>query len=158
MRNYELPSQGRLQELFAYNDGELIYKKCRGRQPIGSIAGAKHHTGYYQISVDKKLYLKHRLVYQYHYGNLLQEQQIDHIDRDRGNNKIENLRVADQTHNLYNTCVNSRNQLGVKGVSTCPSGRYSSPISHYGKQEYLGTYDTIEEAHQAYMKRLNELH
>jgi len=46
----------------------------------------------------------------------------------------------------------------VKGVSTRPSGRYTSRIAHYGKQEYLGTYDTIEEAHQAYMNRLNELY
>jgi len=155
MRNYQLPSQGRLQELFAYQDGELIYKKCRGRQPAGSIAGTKHHTGYHQISVDKKIYLKHRLVYQYHYGDLEQEQQIDHIDRDKSNNRIENLRVVDQTQNNYNTKVRKDNELGVKGVSTAHSGRYYSRIAHNGKTEYLGIYDTIEEAHQVY---LNEFH
>jgi hypothetical protein len=158
MRNYQLPSQGRLQELFAYQDGELIYKKCRGRQPAGSIAGTKHHTGYYQISVDKKIYLKHRLVYQYHYGDLEQEQQIDHIDRNKSNNRIENLRAVDQTQNNYNTRTRKNNELGVRGVSTkAKSGKYYSRITHKGKIEYLGIYDTIEEAQQAYVKRYNDL-
>jgi len=97
-------------------------------------------------------------VYQYHYGDLEQEQQIDHIDRNKSNNRIENLRAVDQTHNNYNTKVRNNNELGVRGVSTkAKSGKYYSRITHKGKIEYLGIYDTIEEAHQAYLNALHKL-
>jgi len=153
-----MPPQAELTALFEYNNGDLIYRTCRGRQPAGSIAGSpRKDNGYIQISVGKSMFFAHRLVYQYHYGNLKSTDFIDHIDRNPKNNRIENLRVVSQTQNNYNTKIDARQTSGYKGLNKRPNGRYSARINHNGQCYYLGTFDLPEQAAQAYESKQREL-
>lgn len=111
-------NQKRIKEIFDYReDGVLIRKEFLGNQiNIGDGAGCDTGTGYLSTSVENKLYLVHRLVWLWHNG-YLPEHGIDHINRIRNDNRIENLREATQRCNLRNCGNFSHNTSGVKGVN-----------------------------------------
>ena len=158
MKAKELPSKERLHQLFDYQDGQLIYREDTKGRKRGSIAGCKFwDMDYVKVKIECVSYLLHRLVYQYHHGNLTPKDIIDHIDRNPGNNTIENLRVVSNSTNGLNRGLQKNNTHGYKGVSKSSKNRYMARIMINGKHEYLGNYNTPEEAHQAYMERLNEL-
>jgi hypothetical protein len=75
----------------------------------------------------------------YHYGKL--PKLLDHIDRNRLNNKIENLRPASYTLNALNRNLAKNNKSGVKGVSN-----YKNKWRVYFKNEYHGAYEDFDEA------------
>ena len=92
----EALTQARLHELFDYKDGQLLNKtKRRSQVEIGAPAGHKTVRGYVNIRVDGKMYKAHRLIYLYHHG--VMPDMVDHIDCDRANNRIENLRRLHQS-------------------------------------------------------------
>ena len=107
-------TQERVKELFEYKDGDLIRKIASGCYKKGSIAGSQLR-GYVRTGVDGFAYFNHRLIWLWCNG-YFPENQIDHIDRDKSNNKIENLREVSRTCNLRNTGLPSTNTSGVKGV------------------------------------------
>lgn len=83
--------------------------------------------------------------------------QIDHIDGDGLNNKIENLRLANSAQNNSNRSFNGA--VGFKGVYWNKSGKaYRAQIQINGRRIYLGSFATPEEAHEAYVKAAKELH
>ncbi len=71
---------------------------------------------------------------------------VDHINRDKNDNRSINLRFVTPQASALNTSLRSNNTSGVKGVSHTPSGRYRAYITINGQWKSLGTYDTIEEA------------
>lgn len=90
-------------EWFEYrpSDGALLWKKCTSKtgsgpnQP-GKVAGcSKHHLGYPIVNLLKSTYLQHRIVWEMHNGPVPEGLTIDHINRDRADNRLENLRLAD---------------------------------------------------------------
>ena len=99
--------QDLIRELFDYRDGALHRKN-------GSKTGTINSTGRRQISINGKLYKEHRLIFLWHNGWVPFE--IDHIDGDPLNNKIENLRVATHSQNGANTARRADNTSGEKGV------------------------------------------
>lgn len=102
-------SQKKIKEKYFYFGGYLHSRKTGervGYHPIGN---------YSQIWTHGKLYYAHRLIYLYHYGET--PDLIDHIDRDKTNNKIENLRASNKTTNACNAKIGVDNTSGVKGVS-----------------------------------------
>jgi hypothetical protein len=103
----------KLNDIFEYRDGELYWKIRQGRSWPGRMAGTAH-KGYKRISIDRKLYLAHRLIFLYHRGWAPAE--VDHIDGNPRNNCIENLREASPNQNNANRGLRSNNVSGVKGV------------------------------------------
>lgn len=79
---------------------------------------------------------------------------IDHRDTDRRNNRRDNLRKATRSQNQGNTNMHVDNLTGYKGV-TRNHARYMATITIQGKYHYLGTFDTPEQAHAAYIKAAN---
>lgn len=75
---------------------------------------------------------------------------IDHKDRNRFNNQRNNLREATQTQNNGNMSLRKDNLVKLKGVSKTKVNRYMSRIRIHNNVIYLGTYNTPEEAHEAY--------
>lgn len=88
---------------FVYIDGEL-YRKC----------GTLNKNGYHNTKYKEKIYRSHRLIFFYHYGYL--PKCIDHIDGNKSNNKIENLREATYSQNLCNRRTLSNNTSGAKNI------------------------------------------
>ena len=104
-----------LKDSFHYNDGHLFWKeRINPAVNINNPAGC-NSCGARVIRINKKLYLEHRLVFLFHHGYL--PKKIDHINGDRSNNKIENLRECTSAQNSWNSKTPTTNTSGVKGVS-----------------------------------------
>jgi hypothetical protein len=153
-----------VKELFDYKDGELYWKKplnstVRKRQyyASGDKAGKQHSAGYIQITYQSKLYLAHRLIFLWHHGHL--PRVLDHIDGDKHNNKIENLRAATHSENQFNRKMNSNNKSGYKGVTwNNECKKWQAVVSYQKKHFYLGMYKDIEDAAEAVKLKREELH
>lgn len=126
-----------LLSVFEYKDGFLYWRKN------GKKAGTRHHTGYTQVGLKGKLYSAHRLVFMMHHGFI--PEIIDHIDGDRSNDRIENLRAASWAQNLQNMKLRPNNKSGVKNVSWCGKrNKWIVQLSINGRQTNLGRYDDLE--------------
>lgn len=139
----------------------LFYWLIKGcRNSVGDVAGTTCIRGYVNICVKNRIYKAHRLAWLYVYGSW-PKNQIDHIDRNKSNNSISNLRDVPQSLNQQNR-VNHRNdnKINMLGVSLWSDGRsgFKSQINVGGKIKYLGTYDTKEQAHEAYLIAKNKYH
>jgi len=95
----------------------LINKVNRRKARAGQEAGSINSAGYYSTSFKCKSYLNHRIVYFLNTGIDPEEKQIDHIDSNRLNNKISNLRLATCKQNQDNRKKQKNNISGVTGVS-----------------------------------------
>jgi hypothetical protein len=141
-------TQQYLHQVFDYIDGHFYRKiKTSNFANLGKV-GHIGNRGYEIISVCGRQYLAHRLAWFYVYG--VMPSMIDHIDGDRKNNKIENLRICDCSKNAMNSGVKKRNKLGVKGVFESKNGKYVAQICLNYKKIHIGTFHTIEEASDAY--------
>lgn len=141
-----LPPLAVLQEFFSYDPetGLLTRVKKTGRMPAGSPVGNVNPDGYLDFTFNKRRYKTHRVAWLFITGSDPGDLHIDHIDQDTTNNKAENLRLATNAQNAWNTKVATGWQVS--------KGRYRARIAYRGKQITLGTYDTAEEAHAAYIE------
>jgi hypothetical protein len=142
-------TQKRLHELFEYReDGNLIRKiNVSSNARKGDIIGTIHNRGYMTVLVDQKSYLVHRLIFLYYHGYLTEGLQIDHIDGNRQNNRIENLREVTGSQNNMNSKIRSNNTSGVKGVWWSKEKRkWRSMVKVNHKEIFLGYYTSLEEA------------
>jgi len=87
----DYPTQQQIDNLFYYDDGFLRWKNSKRKDRNGSIAGAISGGNYRQIKIDNKFYYAHRLIWILFNGSISKELEIDHIDSNPTNNKIENL-------------------------------------------------------------------
>jgi len=111
-----------------------------------------HHTGYAYAYVEGKETSLHRLLVKTKKG-----MQVDHINQDKLDNRLSNLRVCSQTENRRNRPMTRRNTTGYKGVVES-YGKYAAKLGYMGKKLHLGYYVTAEEAARAYNKKAQELH
>ena len=145
--------------LFNYKNGELYWKKLTSnlsRVKIGSKAGHLNKSdGYCRIIINNKSYLVHRLIFLYHYGYL--PKYIDHIDRNKSNNNIENLRGVTRSQNLMNSKIR-KGSSQYKGVSQHKSNKWQARIMHQGKRIYLGLFINEIDAAKAYNDAIIKYH
>lgn len=137
-------------ELFVYEENGFLKKRASNVKPYPWY---ERKDGYYQTMVRGKHYLLHRLVWLYHYGRFAKE--IDHINGNKKDNRIENLRSCTRQENLYNSKKRKDNKTGYKGVVYCPVNPfrpYRAQIRVNGKRIYLGFYDNLTDAGEAYMR------
>ena len=139
------------------------YYKRGGRKQIEKwhlVKLSLHQTGYKIFAFSHKGKIKtfyyHRVVYlannpQFNIYDTSKENVIDHIDCVKTNNDISNLRVVTQQENQFNTTCKGYYFDKAKG-------KYKARIGLNEKKIYIGSYDTPEEAHQAYLKKKEEVH
>lgn len=148
------PTRERLKEVLLYNPvtGLFTWKiKPNRRIKIGSIAGCAGANGRMVIRVDGVLLHASRLAWLYMTG-VWSDLQIDHKDCNPLNNKWENLREATSAQNMANTRKRLRNSTGFKGVVFHQKNKkWVANISHENDRIYIGSFDTREEAHAAYI-------
>ena len=140
----------RLKELLSYNEntGIFIWKIANSRRiHIGDVAGSKSKvSGYVEIGIDGKIYLAHRLAWFYIYG-YLPENKIDHRDRIKHHNWLDNIREVSQSCNLKNTGNFSHNTSGVKGVCFHKKQhKWFAQLKNKQKTKNLGLYSHFEDA------------
>ena len=158
----ELPSQERLKELFDYDPetGVFTWKvNRRTKKTKGKTAGSIDTRGHIQISINSSLYLAHRLAWVYYYGESPGDMFVDHINLNKCDNRIKNLRLATNTQNQYNKSLNKNNKTGYKGVSFHKKkNNYRATIRVDGEYKYLGSFYTPEEASLAYQAAAKQYH
>lgn len=151
----QLPPQAYLLECFDYVDGELIWLQ-RPREHFktqGAWVGVSKRTvgksaftlsnGYYVVSVDSNLYQAHRVVYKHQTGN--EPLYIDHIDRDKLNNKIENLRDVTPSINSHNRGDNTQHHHLPNGIRF-HDNKYHVRVCFTNQAFELGSYHTLTQA------------
>ena len=149
MSNYKpLPSPDELNDLFEYSEGQLIRKTSAGPRKKGSVAGRPNHDGYTVVTINGKEYMAHRIIWKIHTGEDPSVLEIDHINRDRKDNRIENLRAVTRQEN-------QKNRVQAKVMRKNITGKLYIKYRAYKKTNqwevsvrgtYLGTFSTYEEA------------
>ncbi len=139
-------TQKRLKEILNYDPdtGEFTRaKSLRNQVKKGDPAGSFHHNGYLGIFLENKKYYGHRLAWLWVYGRF-PENETDHINGDRADNRISNLRCVDRKENTKNKCIRSDNTSGVNGVCRTPAGKWRVYIGVSGTQKILGAFDDFD--------------
>ena len=136
-----------LQDVLRYESTTGIFywkKKLNSRLTIGAVAGGVDCEGYWRIKVNKKLYAAHRLAWLFVYGSF-PSTELDHINRVRDDNRIENLREVTRSENQHN-------KNGVKGYSWHKKAKkYEVQLCVQKKHIYGGLFETQEAAHAHYL-------
>lgn len=151
----------RLRHAIAYDpvNGELRWKQTvNGRwAKAGELCGGLDAKGYRTLALDGRQYKAHRVAWAIHYG-VWPEGLIDHIDHNRTNNAIGNLREATQAINSQNLVrAQARNRSGLLGVYPLHR-KWGARIMANGTRMYLGSFDSPADAHQAYLSAKRRYH
>jgi hypothetical protein len=144
-----------------FETGKLTWKTTDANRNaiVGEEAGNIGANGYRRVSIDGGLYLVHRVVFalahrRWPVGGL------DHNNRDRLDNRLENLRECSASENRMNSGARSDCVSGLKGASfERRTGLYKAVIrmtGRGGRRKFLGRYKTAEEAHRAFCKASQE--
>jgi hypothetical protein len=119
-----------------YRNGELYWKIPKPNRKMNASVGAINGRGYKHVGVKVKdkthYFLIHRLVYLLHHG--YNPESIDHIDGNKLNNAIENLREATNAENMQNTWTQKNSTTGVKGVHAHKLGGWVAEVMVEGKR------------------------
>ena len=145
-------------EYFEYKDGQLYWKKSTNKKiKIGQIAGCITNKGYLTIKVNKKPYLAHVIIFAMHHGYFPKE--IDHIDCNKLNNKIENLREATREQNQWNRKIQSNNTSGCKGVYWSNRDKTWRVAIRFNKKiNHLGSFKDFELAELVAVEARSKFH
>ena len=140
-------TQEQLRETFTYReDGEILWLKNRTRSRVGTIAGTyTDNRGYKMVNIKNKPYKRSQVIFKYHHGYL--PEVIDHKNRIRTDDRIENLRSSDRTQNARNVSLDKRNISGKTGVTWDKARlRWCAKITVKGQSKSLGRFSSIHEA------------
>lgn len=119
--------------------------KC-GKWKAGQRVGSTDSKGHRQVRFEGTLYLEHRLIWLHVFGRW-PDGEIDHINRNRSDNRLSNLRECVHAENMKNQSIRSTNKTGVSGVSFYkPYGKYAAHIRFAGRQQFLGYFAKFEDA------------
>lgn len=144
-------NQARVRELFDYDPvrGVLVWRVNRRGSfaRVGAVAGS---TGrYVTVSVDCRIYPAHSLIWLWCHG--VYPDEIDHINRNKHDNRLENLRVCSRSQNTGNVGLRSTNVTGYRGVWFAKhAGRWRAAIKINGRSKHLGYFGTAQFAAIAY--------
>jgi len=125
--------------------------KSRNAKFAGKVAGNKTQHGYWRVYIDRIPCQAHCLAWLYVHGEW-PTTDIDHIDRDRLNNRIANLRLATRAQNNANASVRKSSLSQIKGVSwDKQKGKWSARIKFGNRQTHIGYFSTKNDAATAYL-------
>ena len=129
--------------------GVFRFRASRGRRKAGDVAGYVKADGYRMIHVGDKWRYAHRLAWLVSTGSW-PEAEIDHINGQRDDNRLANLRAATRSENMRN--VPSNKGWHRKGT------RWQALIRINGERKYLGTFSTERDAQTTYEQAAQKLH
>jgi hypothetical protein len=145
-----LPTAARIRELLSYDESAGLFRWVIkiGRAAGKEFAGATRPDGYVVINVDGRSCRAHQLAWLYVRGEW-PSGVIDHINRDRSDNRIANLRLATRGENMANTSKRAGRQItGVRFAAH--ANKYMARLGVNGKTVFLGYFLKEEEANRAY--------
>lgn len=146
----EQGSQAVWDHLFKYNNGKLYWKNKfpKSKAVIGAEAGGVYDGRYRVVKIRGSVYYTHRIIWELFNGDIPCGYEIDHVNHDITDNRIENLRLVKPEENKRNIPLSSRNITGFIGVVATKYG-YGSKVTYKGVEYWLGTFDSAEKANKA---------
>lgn len=153
-------TQEELRQVLNYDaaSGMFTARMCTPNRPVGALAGGVNKsTGYYKVSVYGRQYFAHRLAWLYVHGEW-PEADIDHINRDKLDNRISNLREVDRSTNLQNRDLPPKKSGFVGVTKNKHYDRWAATITTEGRKRHLGMYSSPEDAHAAYTAARKTMH
>lgn len=111
--------------------------------PVGTKITCRKNNGYICVCINNKQYLAHRIAWLLATGRW-PTQFIDHINRDKSDNRFVNLRECSKRQNAGNRKIARNNTSGIRGVTQTPHGTWK--VQAAGPKRYLGSFKTKEEA------------
>ena len=154
-------TQDELKRILDYNPETGLFRwkeRVARRAQVGSVAGGTNCKGYRVIRINRKDYKAHRLAWLYMFGHF-PENDTDHINGDKADNRIINLRKATRSENEANKGKPITNTSGYKGVSWHKADKkWMAYIKVNKKQKNLGSFNCPIEAHEVYKTAANQLH
>jgi len=140
-------TQHELKENLDYDPGDGIFRwRNSGYGKFaGQAAGTVTVNGYRIIGIGQGKYYAHRLAWLYVHGEF--PEKIDHINHDRQDNRIENLRSVNVRANAMNAALRKDNTSGHVGVEWLEANKkWRARVCLHGKTKHLGLFDTKEKA------------
>lgn len=149
-----------LSKYISYNkDTGIISWKVRWYKARPGDEAGWIKDGYRELCVKRMLFKGHRVAWAMVHGECPVDMQIDHINGVRDDNRICNLRLADNSQNNANVKLKSNNTSGYKGVTwSKASKKWAAQIHHKGKHIHLGLFDRKEDAAMAVMSARHLYH
>ena len=147
-------TQKQLKNLLCYDPDTGVFIRRKNNKVAGHPLASRP---YLRTMLRGREYYMHRLAFLYMTGSF-PEKEVDHVNGVKDDNRWANLRTATPFENSVNVHTHrSHNKLGVLGVS--PSGsKFIAKLTTKGRQQHLGTFDTAEEAHNAYLEEKRKQH
>ena len=143
MRN--MPYASVLHDLFECKDGSLFWKITFNKVKAGDEAGYKTSTGYRVVRINNVKHYTHRLIYTMFNGEIPEGMVIDHVNCNRADNRIENLRICDSYQNAQNKSLNKNNKSGFKNVHWLKSvNKWKVQLRVNGKMKNIGLFKDLE--------------
>jgi hypothetical protein len=155
----DMITQERLKELYDYDPKTGLFTQRFNRRGTfaGRTAGSKGKNGYIKLCVDKNHLLAHRLAWLYMNGQF--PPMIDHINGQRDDNRIENLRICTSHENHCNVAIAKNNTSGVKGISfSAQTQKWKPQVMCKGKRYFLGYFESLVDAEAALKELREKLH
>lgn len=140
--------------------GVFVWRnKPNRRITVGGIASCQKRDGHYLvIGLKGKSHLAHRLAWLYEY-NEMPDCEIDHINGNKQDNRISNLRTCSSSENKCNRPMSAKNTSGFKGVSFCKrENKFRAYIKKDKKYISLGYFNNAEDAYSAYCAAASCMH
>ena len=147
-------------DVFEYRDGELYWKirpsgVAKMNNAVGNLVGKKRN--YLSVQYKYKGYRVSRIIWKMFHGTISEKMQIDHIDGNTLNNKIENLRIVNNSDNQKNCPTRKDNKSGFRGVFWKDRiKRWECYITSNGTRYYLGVYKEKKDAIERRLKAEKE--
>jgi hypothetical protein len=147
------PNREELLAILRYKDGNLYWVRSLKRHALrGKLAGCLEPGGYWVIQHNGRRLYAHRLIWILHHGNISAGLEIDHINRLKSDNRIENLRLVTKVGNGQNRTLSRNNTTGIPNVyKDQKCWRY---IKQFAGRKIDRSFATKEEAIQ-YAETLN---
>ena len=138
--------------------GVLTWRCDKGPAKAGRRAGCSFWDGYRRVKIDGVTYQEHRLIWFYVHGRW-PEQCLDHIDGNRANNALVNLREATHSQNSHNYGFPSNNTSGqLRVTGNKRAGKWQAAIQREGRRKYIGLFASAEAAGAAYLAAKMVMH
>ena len=153
-------TQTELQGLFEYDplSGVLTWKEKRSNMTKGSVAGCLHKSGYMVVTINSKTYKLHRIIWIYMFNVIPDEFYIDHINGNKVDNRLQNLRLATNHQNQQNRPAPKNSSSGYRGVNWHKQmNKWMARICHNKQRKIIGYFDTPEDAYAAYKLEAQKL-
>lgn len=133
---------------FRYSNGHLYWLDVTGSRKRGPL-GSDNGRGYARINFGGAYWYAHRIIYEMHNGTIPKGMQVDHINCNRSDNRIENLQLMSNKQNSRKAAIQTlskNNKSGVRGVRRGYKGSWRAEIVVNGKNTHLGDWPTKAQA------------